>query len=121
MSRAETIYHLAEENFRIGKMLKEIVKHGEKEVAKAKKKTGEGRGWGEKARGAISKGLNKGLRWHYALQLPAFEQIRESPGFQAQVSRQRDLIDAEKQEILSILCGPDNILTTWKPAPETCL
>jgi len=70
---------------------------------------------------AISKGLGRGLRWQYGLQSPVYDNLRDNPDFQAQVSRQRDLIDADRKEILAMLCGPDNILTTWKPAPETCL
>ena len=70
---------------------------------------------------AISKGLDRGLRWQYGLQTPIFDNLKNNPAFQAQVSRQRDLIDADRKEILAMLCGPDTILTTWEPAPETCL
>ena len=70
---------------------------------------------------AISKGLDRGLRWQYGLQTPIFDSLKDNPAFQAQVTRQRDLINADRKEILTMLCGPDTILTTWKPAPETCL
>ena len=70
---------------------------------------------------AISKGLNRGLRWQYGLQTPIFDSLKDNPAFQAQMSRQRDLIDADRKEILAMLCGPETILTTWEPAPETCL
>ena len=32
----------------------------------------------------------------------------------------RELIEQERREILTMLCGPDTILTQWKPAPGTC-
>jgi TolB-like protein len=70
---------------------------------------------------AISKGLDKGMRWHYGLQTSIFESLQDNPQFQAQVSRQRDLINEDRKEIKAMLCGPDSILTTWEPAPETCL
>jgi hypothetical protein len=31
-----------------------------------------------------------------------------------------DLVTTERLEILEMLCGPDTILTGWKPAPSTC-
>ena len=37
----------------------------------------------------------------------AFDGVRDNPDFQAQVSRQRDLINADRKEILAMLCGPD--------------
>ena len=70
---------------------------------------------------AISLGLDKGMRWHYGLQTSIFQSLRDNPEFQAQVSRQRYLIEADRQEVKAMLCGPDSILTTWEPAPETCL
>lgn len=70
---------------------------------------------------AISKALDAGMRWHYALQTPLYESLHDNPEFQAQVSRQRDLIEADRRAIKAMLCGPDTILTSWEPAPETCL
>lgn len=69
---------------------------------------------------AISLALDNGARWHYMPQIPVFESLRDNPGFQAQVSRLRDLRDAEAREIRAMLCGPDSILTSWEPAPGTC-
>ena len=70
---------------------------------------------------AITNGLDRGLRWQYGLQTPIFDSLKDNPDFQAQVNRQRDLITADREEIEAMLCGPDTILTTWKPAAETCL
>jgi TolB-like protein len=70
---------------------------------------------------AITTALNKGgMRWHNALQTPYFESLQDDPDFQAQVARHRDLVDANRQGIVALLCGPGSILTTWEPAPETC-
>ena len=70
---------------------------------------------------AISLGLEKGMRWHYGLHTSIFESLQGNPRFQAQVSRQRDLIEADRRGVKAMLCGPDSILTTWEPAPEICL
>jgi len=70
---------------------------------------------------AISLGLDKGMRWHYGLQSSIYESLQGNPEFQAQVNRQRDLTEADRQEVKAMLCGPDSILTTWEPAPETCM
>jgi TolB-like protein len=70
---------------------------------------------------AMSKALERGFRSHYVLQAPLFDKLRNNPGFQAQLTRLQDLIETERAEIQAMLCGPDTILTSWKPAPETCL
>ena len=70
---------------------------------------------------AISLGLEKGIRWQYGLQTSIFENLRDNPEFQAQVNRQRELIESDRQQVKALLCGPDTILKTWEPAPETCL
>ncbi len=74
----------------------------------------------EDAIAALSRAIDKGVRWQYLGEQPEFAVLKANPGFQAQVSRLRDLIQQERQEILAMLCGPDTILTQWKPAPGTC-
>jgi tetratricopeptide (TPR) repeat protein len=69
---------------------------------------------------AISLALDHGMRWHYALKTPHFEDMKDNPDFQAQASRLRDLIETETGEIVAMLCAPDSILTTWEPADGTC-
>jgi len=70
---------------------------------------------------AVTTALTKGgMRWHYSLRTPSLESLQENPDFQAQVARHRDLVDADRKQIVALLCGPDSILTTWETAPETC-
>jgi len=69
---------------------------------------------------ALSRAIDKGIRWQFGGQAPVFAALKDNPGFQAQVNRMRDLIEQERREILTMLCGPDTILTQWKPAPGTC-
>lgn len=69
---------------------------------------------------AISMGLDNGMRLFHPLQHPLYASLRDKPEFQAQLSRQRDLIETDRREIQAMLCGPDTILSSWEPAPETC-
>ena len=69
---------------------------------------------------AISNYIDRGGRWQIFLKHPVFDRLRNNPGFQAQVSRLADLVTTERGEILVMLCGPQSILTSWQPAPETC-
>ncbi len=69
---------------------------------------------------ALSRAIDKGARWQYLAEQPEFAALRDMPGFQAQISRMRDLIEQERGGILTMLCGPDTPLTQWTPAPGTC-
>jgi len=69
---------------------------------------------------ALSRAIDRGARWQFIEKLPEFAALKGKPEFQAQVSRMHDLIEQERGEILAMLCGPDTILTQWKPPPGTC-
>jgi len=69
---------------------------------------------------AISNYIDHGGRWQIFLEHPVFDRLRDNPGFQVQVSRLADLVSIERGEILTMLCGPESILTSWQPAPATC-
>jgi tetratricopeptide (TPR) repeat protein len=69
---------------------------------------------------AITKAIDKGSRWQLFFKFPIFDHLRDNLRFQAQLSRMNDLFNAERTEILAMLCGPETILSSWEPAPETC-
>ena len=69
---------------------------------------------------AITKAIDRGSRWHYFFEFETFDKLRGNPRFQAQVNRLNDLFNAERGEVLTMLCGPETILSSWEPAPETC-
>ena len=69
---------------------------------------------------AIAMAIDKGFRWQYILSLEVFDNLRDNSRFQAQVNRLNGLVDLERGEILTMLCGPETILTSWEPAPNTC-
>jgi TolB-like protein len=64
--------------------------------------------------------IDKGGRWQSFLEHPVFGHLKDDARFQAQVSRLADLVSNERREILTMLCGPESILTSWQPAPATC-
>jgi TolB-like protein len=69
---------------------------------------------------AFGRAIDRGARWTFLGQYPEFATLQDNPGFQAQVSRLRDLMDQERKEIVTMLCGPDSVLAHPTPAPETC-
>ena len=69
---------------------------------------------------AITIAIDKGHRWQYFLSRGVFDRLQDNPRFQAQVNRLNGLVDLERGEILTMLCGPETILTSWEPAPNTC-
>ena len=69
---------------------------------------------------AITATIDQGGRGRFLLAHPAFDRLRGEERFQAQVSRLNDVTIVEREEILAMLCGPETILTSWEPAPETC-
>jgi tetratricopeptide (TPR) repeat protein len=69
---------------------------------------------------AFSRAIDRGARWTFLGQYPEFAALQDNPGFQAQVSRLRDLIEQDRGGILALLCGPDRALAHTTPAPETC-
>jgi len=38
----------------------------------------------------------------------------------ALINRMLNTIASEREQVVAMLCGPDPIVTTWKPAAETC-
>jgi hypothetical protein len=74
----------------------------------------------DEAIAAFSRAIDRGARWTFLSQDPGFAALQDNPGFQAQVSRLRDLMDQERGGILTLLCGPDRALAHTTPAPETC-
>ena len=69
---------------------------------------------------AITHAIDKGGRWQAYLEHPVFDHLKGDARFQAQLNRMADLNNTERTEILAMLCGPETILTSWKPAPATC-
>ncbi|MSQ99764.1 MAG: hypothetical protein EXR85_10795 [Xanthomonadales bacterium] len=69
----------------------------------------------------FSRAIDRGARWTFLGQYPEFAALQDNPGFQAQVSRLRDLMDQERGEVVAMLCGPDPVVAHPTPAPETCV
>jgi len=64
--------------------------------------------------------MDRGYRDPYLAEDPMFRPLADQPGFQALLSRMRDTIEAERSQVVNMLCGPDKAFPDWQPAPETC-
>jgi TolB-like protein/Flp pilus assembly protein TadD len=69
---------------------------------------------------AVRAAINRGMRWDGWFLTPAFEHLEGNFAFQTELARMQELAAAEQVEILKMLCGPDPILNSMTPAPETC-
>jgi TolB-like protein len=69
---------------------------------------------------ALGEAIDRGFRDPHFEEHPVFLPFAGELAFQALVSRMRDMIATERGEIVAMLCGPESILTTLEPAPETC-
>jgi tetratricopeptide (TPR) repeat protein len=69
---------------------------------------------------AIAMAIDNGSRWQYFLEYSMFDRLKDNVRFQTQVSRMNDLVNTERSEVLAMLCGPETILNSWKPAVTTC-
>ena len=69
---------------------------------------------------ALGEAIDRGFRDPHFAENPMFQPFAGELAFQALVSRMRDTIATERGEIVAMLCGPETILTTLEPAPETC-
>ena len=69
---------------------------------------------------ALAREIDLGARWSYINDSPSFAALRDDPRFQALASRMLKTIEQERAQVVAMLCGPDKIVTTHQPAPETC-
>jgi tetratricopeptide (TPR) repeat protein len=69
---------------------------------------------------ALERAIDRGLRWSGWLEAAAFESLGNSLEFQGLKSRMAELAAQDRQEILSLLCAPDEGIDGWTPAEQTC-
>ena len=69
---------------------------------------------------AMTRAIDRGLRWTGFFDLAAFDSLRTSLAFQTELARMQELAEADRNLILSELCAPDSSLSGWTPAPESC-
>jgi TolB-like protein/Tfp pilus assembly protein PilF len=69
---------------------------------------------------AMTRSIDRGLRWTGFFDLAAFDELRTSLAFQTELARMEELATADRYRILSDLCAPDAAVTDWTPAPESC-
>ena len=69
---------------------------------------------------ALEQAIELGVRRNWIGESRRYAAFRDDPQFQALVTRMLDTIASEREQVVAMLCGPDPIVTTWQPAPETC-
>jgi tetratricopeptide (TPR) repeat protein len=63
---------------------------------------------------------NNGWRTPYLLVDAEFDPLHPYLEFQTLVARMNETLEEERHAVAAMLCGPDSILVSWEPAPETC-
>ena len=69
---------------------------------------------------AMARAIDLGARMSWIGESRQYATFRDDPQYQALVNRMLDTIASEREQVVAMLCGPDPIVTTWQPAPETC-
>ena len=60
------------------------------------------------------------MRGQPVFDLPAFDELQDNPAFIAQRERLAEIVARQRAAVLEMLCGPEPIVSSWEPAPETC-
>lgn len=51
---------------------------------------------------------------------PLVSTLTKRPEYQEAMKKKRAVLDRQRAEVPEMLCGPDPVSKTYKPAPETC-
>jgi len=68
----------------------------------------------------LARAIDLGERWRAGFELPAWDPIRDVPGFLAELQRLERLIADERRQVRDLLCGPEPVLPAITVAPGTC-
>ena len=69
---------------------------------------------------AIAEAIDAGMRGQPVFYLPVFDELQDDPAFIAQRERLAEIVARQRAAVLEMLCGPEPIVSSWEPAPETC-
>jgi TolB-like protein len=58
--------------------------------------------------------------WRAAEAIPLLSPLTKRPEYQAAMKKERAVLDRQRAEVLEMLCGPNPVSKTYKPAPATC-
>ena len=58
--------------------------------------------------------------WRAAAAIPLLSPLTKRPDYQAAMKKERAVLDRQRAEVLEMLCGPNPVSKTYKPAPATC-
>jgi len=58
--------------------------------------------------------------WRAAAAIPLLSPLTKRPEYQEAMKKERAVLDRQRAEVLEMLCGPNPVSKTYKPAPATC-
>jgi hypothetical protein len=58
--------------------------------------------------------------WRAAAAIPLVSPLTKRPEYQEALKKERAVLDRQRAEVLEMLCGPNPVSKTYKPAPATC-
>jgi TolB-like protein len=61
-----------------------------------------------------------GNNWRAAAAIPLVSPLTKRPEYQEAMKKERAVLDRQRAEVLEMLCGPEPVSKTYKPAPATC-
>ena len=74
----------------------------------------------ESALQALEASMELGYRDRFLADNALLQPLWDDLQFQAEVARMNQLIEQERVQVAAMLCGPDRIVQSYQPAPETC-
>jgi len=69
---------------------------------------------------ALESAVQRGLRWSLFLDDPVFEELRDEPRFVALRQELDELVAADHEKVLQLICFNNPVPYDWQPMPETC-
>jgi hypothetical protein len=64
--------------------------------------------------------IRYGNHWRAAAAIPLVSPLTKRPEYQEAMKKERAVLDRQRAEVLEMLCGPEPVSKTYKPAPATC-
>jgi len=65
-------------------------------------------------------GMRSADFWRFAPDVPLLRPLTSREDYRAAINNLGSVLDAQRVEVLEMLCGPDPVSKSYQPAPETC-
>ena len=74
----------------------------------------------DRAIDALESAVQRGLRWSLFLDDPVLEKLRDDARFVALRQELDELVAADHEKVLQLICFNNPVPDDWQPMPETC-